>query len=257
MPSAISRNVRAGPTTGSREVTTARSKLTPTSERTREQLILAGERLFAQSGLDSVSLRQINNAAGQRNSSAAHYHFGSKDALVKAIHEYRSDRINERRKVMLAQMSAQEREQVRPLIKALVYPIVAEIEEADGGGNFIIFLSQLYSNPALDLISMWRSHLSESVGEIYQCMRGVLPQIPEEVAGMRFGLMWVAMINTLADRQRLKAVKEGEPAVSRALPVLFVSNVVDMLCGAAAVPLSVETEAEVRALRSAVNRQSA
>jgi AcrR family transcriptional regulator len=237
-------------------VTTVRSKLTPTSERTREQLILAGERLFARGGLDSVSLRQINNAAGQRNSSAAHYHFGSKDALIQAIHAYRGGRVNERRKAMLAQMSAQDRESITPLIKALVYPIVAEIEETDGGGNFIIFLSQLYSNPSLDLIRMWRSHLSESVGQIYQNLRGVLPEIPEEIAGMRFGLMWVAMINTLADRQRLTMIREDEPGVSRALPVLFVSNVVDMLCGAAAAPVSMETQAEIRNLRSAA-RQTA
>lgn len=236
-------------------MTTARSKLTPTSERTREQLILAGERLFAQSGFDNVSLRQINSAAGQRNSSAAHYHFGCKEELVKAIHEYRGGRINQRRHAMLANMSAKEREQVRPLMKALVYPIVAEIEE-EGGGNFIMFLSQLYSNPALDLVSMWRTHLSESVGAVYQHLRGVLPEIPEEVAGMRFGLMWVAMINALADRQRLTMADPGEMAISRALPVLFVSNVVDMLCGAAAAPLSAETEAEIREIRAA-NRQTA
>lgn len=236
---------------------TARSKLTPTSERTREQLILAGERLFARSGLDNVSLRQINTAAGQRNSSAAHYHFGSKDALIQAIHEYRGARVNERRNAMLAKMSVRDREAVSPLIKALVYPIVAEIEETEGGGNFIIFLSQLYSNPSLDLIRMWRSHLSESVGQIYQDMRGVLPEIPEEMAGMRFGLMWVAMINALADRQRLMVVKEGEAAVSRTLPVLFICNLVDMLCGAAAAPLSAETEAEIRELRAAAARQSA
>jgi AcrR family transcriptional regulator len=238
-------------------VISPRSKLTPTSERTREQLILAGERLFAQSGLDNVSLRQINSAAGQRNSSAAHYHFGSKDALIKAIHEYRGERINERRLAMLARMSAQEKEQVRPLIKALVYPIVAEIEEAEGGGNFIIFLSQLYSSPALNLINMWRTHLSESVGDVYQQLRTVLPETPEEIAGMRFGLMWVAMIDTLANRQRLKVAKDDEPAVSRVLPILFVSNVIDMLCGAAAAPLSAETEAELRELRSAASRQSA
>jgi hypothetical protein len=158
---------------------------------------------------------------------------------------------------MLAQISAQDRQSVRPLIKALVYPIVTEIEETEGGGNFIIFLSQLYSNPSLDLIRMWRSHLSESVGQIYQDMRGVLPEIPEEIAGMRFGLMWVAMTNTLADRQRLMATsREGEPAVSRALPVLFVSNLVDMLCGAAAAPLSAETEDAIREVRSAVKQRA-
>ena len=54
------------------------------SQQTREELILAAERLFSEFGIDAVSLRQINAAAGQRNSSAAHYHFGSKDALIAA-----------------------------------------------------------------------------------------------------------------------------------------------------------------------------
>jgi hypothetical protein len=64
------------------------------------------------------------------------------------------------------------------------------------------------------------------------------------------------MINTLADRQRLMVTRPGETAMARALPVLFVSNLIDMLCGAAAAPLSAETQAEVRELRTA-QRQSA
>ena len=42
------------------------------SQQTREELILAAERLFSEFGIDAVSLRQINAAARQRNSSAAH-----------------------------------------------------------------------------------------------------------------------------------------------------------------------------------------
>ena len=61
-------------------------KITP-REHTRQQLILAAEKLFAESGIDSVSLRQINLEAGQKNSSAAHYHFGSKDALILSIYQ--------------------------------------------------------------------------------------------------------------------------------------------------------------------------
>ena len=54
---------------------------------TRERLILAAEELFARDGLDAVSLRQVNTAAGQRNASAAHYHFGSKQGMVLALFE--------------------------------------------------------------------------------------------------------------------------------------------------------------------------
>ena len=75
------------------------------NQHTREQLILAAERLFSESGIDAVSLRQINVAAGQRNSSASHYHFGSKEALIAAMFEYRMDPINRRRLQRLDEVS--------------------------------------------------------------------------------------------------------------------------------------------------------
>ncbi|MAF83215.1 MAG: TetR family transcriptional regulator, partial [Chromatiales bacterium] len=78
-----------------------KSKQTASSSGTREALLLAGERLIAENGIDAVSLRQINTAAGQRNSSAAHYHFGSKEALVRAIFEYRMERVNSNRQSRL------------------------------------------------------------------------------------------------------------------------------------------------------------
>ena len=52
---------------------------------TRARLLRAGERLFAEHGIHQVRLREINALAGQRNSSALHYHFGSREGLVEAI----------------------------------------------------------------------------------------------------------------------------------------------------------------------------
>jgi AcrR family transcriptional regulator len=53
----------------------------------KEQIVLAAERLFAERGLDGVSLREIGAAVGNANNSAVQYHFGSKDQLVRAIFE--------------------------------------------------------------------------------------------------------------------------------------------------------------------------
>ena len=47
---------------------------TVTSE-TRDQIIRAAEELFAARGIDGVSLREINRAAGQSNTGAVQYHF--------------------------------------------------------------------------------------------------------------------------------------------------------------------------------------
>ena len=60
---------------------------------TKEQIVLAAERLFAEHGIDGVSLRQIGVAAGNGNNSAVQYHFGTKDRLVQAVFEYRLPRL--------------------------------------------------------------------------------------------------------------------------------------------------------------------
>ena len=53
---------------------------------TRKALVDAATRLFAEQGIDGVSIRSINSAAGL-GPAAIHYHFGSKDGLLRAVLE--------------------------------------------------------------------------------------------------------------------------------------------------------------------------
>ena len=55
----------------------------------RDLLLTTAERLFAERGVDAASLRAVMGAAGT-NVAAVHYHFGSKDGLVRALIERRS-----------------------------------------------------------------------------------------------------------------------------------------------------------------------
>ena len=65
----------------------------------RERMVRAAERLFAERGINAVSMREVAAAAGQLNNSAVRYHFGSRDGLVDAIFRYRMSRIDERRRI--------------------------------------------------------------------------------------------------------------------------------------------------------------
>ncbi|TWH05918.1 TetR family transcriptional regulator [Rhodococcus rhodochrous J45] len=53
-------------------------------EATRQALIDSAAALFAAEGIDAVSVRAINAAAGY-GPAATHYHFGSKDAILHAV----------------------------------------------------------------------------------------------------------------------------------------------------------------------------
>ena len=55
------------------------------SEDTRNQLKAAAQMLFARHGVDAVTVQQIVSAAGQRNNAALHYHFGSKEELIRQL----------------------------------------------------------------------------------------------------------------------------------------------------------------------------
>ncbi len=233
----------------------ARTKSTPTSARTREQLILAGERLFAEQGIDNVSLRQINTEAGQRNSSASHYHFGSKESLITAIYDYRMERLDVRRAAMLAAMPPPgEGTPVHAVMGLMVNPMIGEIAESEGGDHFIRFLSQLLNHPMMDLVGMWRGQFGSSLGQVYYELRRVLPDVPDEVFGPRFGLAWELTVNALAARDRLGTSRNG--LVAHALPLLYLSNLIDALAGLMAAPVSAATTAEVAQLRAGGQRRS-
>jgi AcrR family transcriptional regulator len=56
-----------------------------TSDTTRGLLLRAAEQLFADQGVDGARTRDITARAGQANSSALHYHFGSREGLLQEI----------------------------------------------------------------------------------------------------------------------------------------------------------------------------
>ena len=56
-----------------------------TERSTKDRLLDAAQRLFARDGVHGARIRDINALAGQRNPSALHYHFGSREALLEAI----------------------------------------------------------------------------------------------------------------------------------------------------------------------------
>src|ERR1700694_3801452 len=64
---------------------------------TRSRLLREAERLFARHGVYQATLREITEAADQRNVSALNYHFGSREGIVRAILERHGDPLDAER----------------------------------------------------------------------------------------------------------------------------------------------------------------
>lgn len=70
------------------------------------QLKWAACRLFAEHGIDGVSVREIAEAAGQKNHASVAYHFGSKDELIRSLLIDGAKVINDKRNAMLDDLEA-------------------------------------------------------------------------------------------------------------------------------------------------------
>lgn len=67
-------------------------------------MIEVAEKLIGERGLDSVSMRDVAAAAGQRNNSAVQYHFGSRDGLIMQILRRRLAALDAERQRRLAEI---------------------------------------------------------------------------------------------------------------------------------------------------------
>ena len=110
---------------------------------TRRRLIDAAEALFAEHGLDNVSLVDIARSAGQKNRNALQYHFGDKVSLIHAVLDKHSEGIAAQRSAMLDALEGRGSFAIRDLVEALVLPVAAKLEDEDGGHAFLKINSQL------------------------------------------------------------------------------------------------------------------
>lgn len=112
---------------------------------TRELLITAAERLFAERGIEGVSLRTISVASQQGNTRALQYHFNDRAGIVSAILLTRMVYIENRRSELLEEALACGSPGVATLLEILMRPF-SEFTSADGRNVYARFLSHVASH---------------------------------------------------------------------------------------------------------------
>jgi AcrR family transcriptional regulator len=112
-----------------------------TIDETPERIKRAARRLFAQRGIDGVSVRDIVTAAGQKNNGSLHYYFRSKDALVQELVREGAVLIENRRRALLDALEAVGGpKNVREIIEILVWP-ATNLENDQGEDTYTRFIT--------------------------------------------------------------------------------------------------------------------
>ena len=121
-------------------------------EDARRRIVAAAERLFAEHGIDGVSLTEINTAAGQRNNSAVQYHFGDRDGVLTAILEKHQPGIDDHRARLLDEASAAGKPSIEDIAPALVAPLAAKLADPDGGPEYLQIQAALLGHRGFGLL---------------------------------------------------------------------------------------------------------
>jgi len=206
---------------------------------TRASLLEAAERLFAANGIQGVSLRTINAAAGARNASAAHYHFGSKTNLITALLESFMEELCRERLTQLdavREAAGAGRPELRAVVEAFVVPMLRLLVDPTGKGvRYAMFLARAATDPTVRLEALVPLSFYEALGRFHALCCAALPQLPPEVIMRRLTFGFDLTIATVVGLDRQAG---GSGTFSVAEVAAYGAQLIDYIVAGTAAPLA-------------------
>jgi AcrR family transcriptional regulator len=178
----------------------ARPRTRGRSAATREAILAAAERLYAEHGLAAVSNRQISEAAGQGNVTAVNYHFGTRHDLVRAVMARHGEPVDLRRARYAAALG--DRPDLRQWLRCLVRPATDHLAELGVPSWQARCAAQVLTDPATRTLiaddALARPGLATVVRGLEQGLTGFPPGVRRSRGAMARNLI----THTCADRER-------------------------------------------------------
>jgi AcrR family transcriptional regulator len=170
------------------------------STQTREWVMDVAERLFAERGLDAVSVRDITKAANV-NLGAINYHFGARQKLILAIFERRLIPLNQNRiraLNILEQTGESSPPGLEAVLAAFIRPMVEQgMDPRQGGMMFVKLMGRcmVESNPELD--ALLRRHFDSIGPRFNRALMWAVPKLSRDEVYWRMHLMVGALHHAL------------------------------------------------------------
>lgn len=171
------------------------------SLQTKNQIKEAAQMLFARYGVEGVTVQQIVAAAGQRNNAALHYHFGSKEELIRQLVVDGAAVLEERRQGMLQDIEARGGPaSIREIMSVLVTPVV-ELADDPRWRGYIRFTSNLQTTDREALRAALNGKWNAGYVACFDHLKRMIP-LPAELVEQRLTLFAIYANAVLSAREQ-------------------------------------------------------
>jgi AcrR family transcriptional regulator len=202
------------------------------SEPARRQLLDAALCLFAAQGVAAVSLREIRLAAKQRNAGALHYHFGSKEGLLRALLERELPPLVGRRRALLAEAATTAQSNLRAVAAIFVLPFAELATGTEHERWVVLLLNQIHDDVSLYFTQIMDLVGDTAIGEAAALLRSRMKGLPDDILAERLAVANSIFLHAAATRAR------GGSREQRLDDRAFRDNLVDMFHGSLIAPVA-------------------
>jgi len=225
---------------------------------TRDRLLDAAERLFAERGIQGVSLREVVRAAGARNATAVHFHFRSKDGLLRAVVARRMDALSAERIDGLRRVAAAAGDappDLRAVVDAALRPTVRRLADPHGPAgrgwtSYLVLLARVGIEPGIRPHELATPAFFESSTLLVELVKRALPDVPTNLLVHRLFFAIDFLAHTVAHMARLAA--ESAAAADPTILERFTEELIDFTVGGlAAAPRATDVRTSPARTRSA------
>jgi len=178
---------------------------------TKVRILDTAEKLFADNGFAATSLRQITADAAV-NLAAVHYHFGSKDDLIRAVFARRIGPLNRERLELLDRLEENRGgpAELRPIIEAFIGPPLRMSQDSRRGGRvFMRLLGHAMNQPSDKIRGELVGQFREVGQRFRQAFARVRPGLSETEVLWRMLFMIGAMAHTMSMADQLPKITDG------------------------------------------------
>jgi AcrR family transcriptional regulator len=192
-------------------------------ERRREsmtQIMNTAEALFAEEGLNGVTLNRIAEEAGV-DASLLRYYFGDKEQLFQAVFRRRGPELNQARLKAMADYreSAGKNLKLEGVIDALVRPGFLKMCEDEGWRNYMAIVSYVNASrgPMQVLMAETFHYVSR---EFIADLRRIYPNVAEEEIYWAYLFLSGALTYSISGTGRIDVLSEGKISMSDSMAIL-------------------------------------